>query len=443
MKVLIFTHEQDIDGIGCLILARKAFKKIDFELCKTFEITDKVKRYIDSNKIYDYDKIYVTDLCIKEPVLSFINSDDVLKNKLIVLDHHKTELDEGNNKYDFVNIIVEKNNMKVSGTSLFYDYLVSNKYLEKSTILDIFVEWTRQYDVWDWKNANNYEARKLHILFETQGYEKYITTLERIINNEKSIVFNDEEEKIVLEFDKKLCNDMNLILNKMVVKELVIDEVIYKIGFVMSPYCYRNDIDEFIRKDNKYNIDIVGMIMTDMETVSYRNVKDVDVSKVAVYFDGKGHKGAATNLQSNEKFKDILNEVKNANQKKVVKVVAALIEKDGKYLIAKRSTGDVNMYGKWEFPGGKVAYNEDEFHAIEREIKEEFDLNVKATKFIANDVCEYSDKFVDLRLYECKYVSGSFKLHDHSMYKWVTLNEIMNYDLCPADVNLCIFLNKH
>ena len=41
-----------------------------------------------------------------------------------------------------------------------------------------------------------------------------------------------------------------------------------------------------------------------------------------------------------------------------IKVVAALIEKDNKVLIAKRSTGDSNVYGKWEFPGGKVELNE-------------------------------------------------------------------------------------
>ena len=44
----------------------------------------------------------------------------------------------------------------------------------------------------------------------------------------------------------------------------------------------------------------------------------------------------------------------------MIKVVAALIEKDNKVLIAKRSTGDPNVLGKWEFPGGKVEQNEDE-----------------------------------------------------------------------------------
>ena len=104
--------------------------------------------------------------------------------------------------------------------------------------------------------------------------------------------------------------------------------------------------------------------------------------------------------------------------KKII-VVAALIEKEGKYLIARRSSGDENVLGKCEFPGGKVEPNEDELTAIEREIREEFELEVKAIKFISNNVCEYPTRIVDLRLYECKYVSGEFKLHDHFEKKYV------------------------
>ena len=61
----------------------------------------------------------------------------------------------------------------------------------------------------------------------------------------------------------------------------------------------------------------------------------------------------------------------------MMKVVAALIENNNKVLLAKRSTGDINVLGKWEFPGGKVEKDENEFDAIEREIKEEFDLQLK------------------------------------------------------------------
>lgn len=125
---------------------------------------------------------------------------------------------------------------------------------------------------------------------------------------------------------------------------------------------------------------------------------------------------------------------------KNILVVAALIKKNNDVLIARRSTGDENVLGKWEFPGGKVELNETEGHAIEREIKEEFELNIKANKYITNNVCEYPTKTVDLRLYECEYISGEFKLHDHSEYKWVNINELLNYDLAPADIPLAKYI---
>ena len=49
------------------------------------------------------------------------------------------------------------------------------------------------------------------------------------------------------------------------------------------------------------------MIMQDINTVSYRNVKNIDASIIATYFGGKGHKNAASNPQDNQKFKDVLN----------------------------------------------------------------------------------------------------------------------------------------
>ena len=127
---------------------------------------------------------------------------------------------------------------------------------------------------------------------------------------------------------------------------------------------------------------------------------------------------------------------------KNILVVAALIKKDNNVLIARRSTGDENVLGKWEFPGGKVEPNETEGHAIKREIKEEFELDIKANKYITNNVCEYPTKTVDLRLYECEYISGEFKLHDHSEYKWVNINELLNYDLAPADIPLAKYLKE-
>lgn len=126
----------------------------------------------------------------------------------------------------------------------------------------------------------------------------------------------------------------------------------------------------------------------------------------------------------------------------MITVVAALIKKDGKVLIAKRSTGDLNVFGKWEFPGGKVELNESEKDAIKREIKEEFELDINVKNFIINNVCVYPKKTVDLRLYECEYLSGQFKLHDHSEYCFVEIDKLLDYDLAEADILLAKYITE-
>ena len=55
---------------------------------------------------------------------------------------------------------------------------------------------------------------------------------------------------------------------------------------------------------------------------------------------------------------------------------------------------------------------------------------------------ELPTKVVDLRLYRCDYVSGNFNLHDHSDYKWVDKEELLDYDLAPADIPLAEYVRK-
>ena len=127
----------------------------------------------------------------------------------------------------------------------------------------------------------------------------------------------------------------------------------------------------------------------------------------------------------------------------MISVVAALIMKDNKILLAKRSTGDVNNLGKWEFPGGKVKNNETEKDALEREIKEEFELIVKAEYFLTNNICKYPNKEIDLKLYKCQYISGEFRLHDHSEYIFVKKEDLLNYDLSEADIPLAKYVKNN
>lgn len=135
-----------------------------------------------------------------------------------------------------------------------------------------------------------------------------------------------------------------------------------------------------------------------------------------------------------------MTKTKKKEEEKMLKVVAALIKNNNKILIAKRATGDEEVIGKWEFPGGKVEEGETEEKAIEREIKEEFEVDIKANKFLKNNICEYPNKTVDLRLYECEYIKGKFKLNSHSESKWVNPKELLKYDFAPADIPLAKYI---
>ena len=126
----------------------------------------------------------------------------------------------------------------------------------------------------------------------------------------------------------------------------------------------------------------------------------------------------------------------------MINVVAALIYKDDCVLIAKRATGDNDVINKWEFPGRKVEDGESEKHAIEREIKEEFDIEIKVNRYLVNNVHHYPSKTVNLKLYECKYISGEINLHDHFDYKWVNPKELLDYDLATADIPLARYVKK-
>ena len=127
--------------------------------------------------------------------------------------------------------------------------------------------------------------------------------------------------------------------------------------------------------------------------------------------------------------------------KKILDVVCVLIMKDGKCLIARRNKED-HLMGKWEFPGGRRIGLEDEKKTLDRAFKEILGIKVNIKDYITHSICEYPGHIVDLKLYECDYISGDYKLNIHSEYKWVNIEELLDYDLADADVILSKFLIK-
>lgn len=120
---------------------------------------------------------------------------------------------------------------------------------------------------------------------------------------------------------------------------------------------------------------------------------------------------------------------------KVIDVTAAIIEKDGKFLIAKRKKGK-HLENKWEFPGGKIEQNETPEECLARELQEELGIFVKIGGYIAESTFQYSDNHIRLLGYRVKYISGEFRLSAHDEIQWVFPNEFNKYDFAEADLQL-------
>ena len=118
---------------------------------------------------------------------------------------------------------------------------------------------------------------------------------------------------------------------------------------------------------------------------------------------------------------------------KNIYVTAAVIKSDGKILIAKRKK---SLCGKpaWEFPGGKIEKNESRERCLKREIFEELNLNINVGKLIAESQHKLSDKIIYLSAFDCEIISGEIKSFDHEEIIFVQPEELLNYDLMPADI---------
>ena len=123
---------------------------------------------------------------------------------------------------------------------------------------------------------------------------------------------------------------------------------------------------------------------------------------------------------------------------KVVLVAAcALIDADGRVLIAERPAGK-SMAGLWEFPGGKVDPGERPEDALIRELKEELGI-------VVNEAClapltfashTYEDFHLLMPLYVCRRWEGTVTPREGQKLAWVRPNKLREYPMPPADIPL-------
>jgi 8-oxo-dGTP diphosphatase len=114
-------------------------------------------------------------------------------------------------------------------------------------------------------------------------------------------------------------------------------------------------------------------------------------------------------------------------------VAAAVIEKEGHILIAKRKRGKMHS-GKWEFPGGTLERGETPEECLKRELLEELALITEVGDLICASEYDYTpDWTIRLLVYQTNIISGSFNLNAHDEIRWVKPTDLDSYDFPEAD----------
>lgn len=119
----------------------------------------------------------------------------------------------------------------------------------------------------------------------------------------------------------------------------------------------------------------------------------------------------------------------------MLEVVAALIWQGEKFMICQRSPKKPRGL-LWEFVGGKVEAGETREQALIRECREELGVLISVGDLFMDVAHEYPDIVVHLSLFHATIAKGEVQKLEHNDIRWITPDEIPNYDFCPADVEI-------
>lgn len=115
-----------------------------------------------------------------------------------------------------------------------------------------------------------------------------------------------------------------------------------------------------------------------------------------------------------------------------IRVVAAVIQQDNKYLITQRRE-HASLPLLWEFPGGRVEHPETDAEALKREFRERLGAEITVGKPVAFRRHDYDGYEVELVLYEATLDSPELEPKKVKEYRWVPADEFSQYPFPPAD----------
>lgn len=116
-----------------------------------------------------------------------------------------------------------------------------------------------------------------------------------------------------------------------------------------------------------------------------------------------------------------------------IPVVCAIIEKNEKFLAAKRASGQFNS-GLWEFPGGKVEKSEAYEDALRRELREELDIKINIHSGLSSVVYHYPGKSIELIPFICSLCGKEPVPLEHEEIRFISREESSELNWTAADI---------
>jgi len=133
--------------------------------------------------------------------------------------------------------------------------------------------------------------------------------------------------------------------------------------------------------------------------------------------------------------------MKGHDEKPYFHVTAGLIRSRGKLLITRRPRGS-HLEGLWEFPGGKQEKGESLEHCLEREIREELGIKVRAEKALLTVDHEYDSISISLHVYDCTLPQGEPEALEGQEIMWVFPGELEKLTFPPPDREVIQFISR-
>ena len=121
--------------------------------------------------------------------------------------------------------------------------------------------------------------------------------------------------------------------------------------------------------------------------------------------------------------------------KKIVNVVGAFVQRDGKILICRRPKNKAQAL-LWEFAGGKIEAGESKQDALVRECVEELAVTISVGEELCAVTYDYPEVTVNLTVFFASILSGEPRCLEHEEIRWITADQIDDFEFCPADVEI-------